>query len=843
MISRNISTLCLLLFITISSLSAQENIDSLEAVLPSLSGIEKINALNNLAEAYRKTSAEKCISYAREAMEMAREINNEAEICKANMNIGSGFSRLGESDSALFYFNRSLKIAAEKDYRQLKAKILNKTGIVYYVLGDFNKALDYYSGANTIYKNEKDDLGYAKTISNMGTILREFGDYKKADAYTWEAVNNYDRLGEYKYLTDAYNNLAISKYYIGDVDSMLILYHKAKEVSEKYNDKSGMARALHNIAITMQERQQYKQALEYEMESLKLKEEVGNLVEISNSYQTIGNIHDGMGKFNLALEYYLKALRIAEETDTKPEIGYALSCIAFTYQRMKEYNKAIEHFEKAVKIRREINEVSSLALSLANLAAVYLESGNIEKAGIYAREANDIASEIHNDYNMMNVSVTMGEYELALENFDRAIHFFSRAEELGREFENNSVIATALIGQGRVYKEAGSISKAIKAVEKSLHLSEDKNMKELTKTGYQLISDLYYAKGSSKKAFQAFQKYHQIKQALFDQNSSSQLAEMQTKYETDKKEGENELLKRESEIKALQINRQYNIIISGVLLTIIGIIVITLISYKKSIKREKEKQSAELERIRMSGELEQAASMQRSLLPVTLPESEKFEICTKFVPAYEVGGDFYDIFFKDEGKDMLCIANADVSGKGMKAAMTTVLTSGMLAQVKQRSFEKPSEALSSINISLCQKKPEKRLFAAVSFVMLDFVNKRMICSNSGQPEPILCRDGKVSFLTGDDPRIPLGMINNLEYKDSTVDIAGGDILIFYSDALPESQNEADEQFGYDRMTEVITRNSNENVNKIGDSLLGALNDFIGDAPQYDDTTIIIVKIV
>ncbi len=278
-------------------------------------------------------------------------------------------------------------------------------------------------------------------------------------------------------------------------------------------------------------------------------------------------------------------------------------------------------------------------------------------------------------------------------------------------------------------------------------------------------------------------------------------------------------------------------------LAVIVVVMSTYLTYRQRINVLERKHAVQLEQERIKEELHQAREMQQNLLPQVLPQSDAFETFAACIPTFEMGGDFYDMFWFDKSKEKLAIVTADVSGKAMKAAIMVVLTSGMLTQLRKLGFTTPSDAFTKLNLAIIEKKPEKRMFTAASLNFIDMKTRVMTYSNAGQPEPILYRTGRAEFLTSADPRLPLGQMSRVVYNHKDEQLMQGDVVIFVSDAFPESVNPNGEQYGYERMFEVMKHKSDWNAEELGNALLQNLKEFISTAPQYDDTTIVIFKLV
>jgi len=237
----------------------------------------------------------------------------------------------------------------------------------------------------------------------------------------------------------------------------------------------------------------------------------------------------------------------------------------------------------------------------------------------------------------------------------------------------------------------------------------------------------------------------------------------------------------------------------------------------------------------LEAELQDAHDMQMSLMPKNPPDIEGFDIAGFSKPAREVGGDFFDYFTTRDRKTG--IALADVSGKGLKAAMSAVLTNGML-HTESKIHTSCSEILIALNDSLCPRMM-KMMFTALGLAIIE--DDTLSIANAAQPYPIIKRQ-REAFEFRTDTDLPLGMMQDVEYLEQEFVIQTGDIVIFYTDGIIEAENESGEIYGIERLLQFISimdagMSSEETIKAIMDDVIA----FAGGAEQYDDMTIVVVK--
>jgi sigma-B regulation protein RsbU (phosphoserine phosphatase) len=232
---------------------------------------------------------------------------------------------------------------------------------------------------------------------------------------------------------------------------------------------------------------------------------------------------------------------------------------------------------------------------------------------------------------------------------------------------------------------------------------------------------------------------------------------------------------------------------------------------------------------RHRSEREEARRIQASLFPKSTPLAEQFHIQGLCVPAGEVGGDWYDYFRLPDGR--IAVVLADVSGKGMPAALLMSSTRGIL-RASAPFISKPSEALMKLNQMLVEDLPPEK-FITMIFGILDPNARTFTYSNAGHPWPIYT-NGHTRFLT-EASGLPLG-VTEYQFTDHIVEFTPGSRLLFYSDGIAEAENRAREDYGSSRLMQYAAR-----PELSADSLLTDVFGFSGTSTLADDATIVLIQ--
>ena len=246
------------------------------------------------------------------------------------------------------------------------------------------------------------------------------------------------------------------------------------------------------------------------------------------------------------------------------------------------------------------------------------------------------------------------------------------------------------------------------------------------------------------------------------------------------------------------------------------------------------------ERTRIKSELELAESIQSNMLPSifpAFPERSEFDIYALMDPAREVGGDFYDFFLIDE--DHLAIVIADVSDKGIPAALFMMM-SKILIKNYATTGNSPARTLELVNNTICQNNPND-MFITIWHGILAISTGKIIASNAGHECPILRSDGGEFKLFKDRHGVVAGSVPNLKYTEYEMELHTGDTLFVYTDGLPEACNPSNEQFGLNRILDVLNSEPDAEVEDLFVNMGVAVAEFVQDAPQFDDLTMLAIK--
>ena len=246
------------------------------------------------------------------------------------------------------------------------------------------------------------------------------------------------------------------------------------------------------------------------------------------------------------------------------------------------------------------------------------------------------------------------------------------------------------------------------------------------------------------------------------------------------------------------------------------------------------------EEVRVRTELDMASQIQKGALPDSFPafpDRQEFELYASMEPAKEIGGDFYDFFLIDD--DHLCLVIADVSGKGVPAALFMMASKIILADnaIMEKS---PSEILYDSNNAICANN-KLEMFVTVWIGILEISTGKLSAANAGHEYPALKKAGSGFAIFKDKHSFVLGGQEGMKYKEYEIRLEPGDKLFVYTDGVPEAQDPDGNMFQMERMINALNEDPDASPEQILGNVRGSIGRFVREAEQFDDLTMLCLE--
>lgn len=357
--------------IAVSGVLGSAEADSLEQTLPSLRGIERVDALNLLARQLARSVQDKSIQYATEALELARKINHRKGEAEALMAMSTAEYYRSQYAEAAAYIEKALVVIELLNDSALLFDALNKISINYRMTGRFEESLAFSFRALKITENLNDTLGKARMLNTIGGIYKELNDYSKALEY----------------------------------------YIIADEIYEAKNFLRGLAQTKNNIGIIHRTNTDYEKALEFYEQSLAIEKQLDNKRGIAQTLNNIGSLYLLLGKYSPAIESFNNSLLISRSINNPESQSISLNFLGETYSKLGRFNEAIESFEAMLKISEQTGSLGRKNLAIEQLARAHNQGGNYRQAAAYFEKLTALRDSIHQEHTRAIVAEIEAKYE------------------------------------------------------------------------------------------------------------------------------------------------------------------------------------------------------------------------------------------------------------------------------------------------------------------------------------------------------------------------------------------------------------------------------------------------
>lgn len=243
------------------------------------------------------------------------------------------------------------------------------------------------------------------------------------------------------------------------------------------------------------------------------------------------------------------------------------------------------------------------------------------------------------------------------------------------------------------------------------------------------------------------------------------------------------------------------------------------------------------EKQRLESELDLARSIQLGMLPKKI-DCPGYEIAGMMLPAKEVGGDFYDFF--QVGDDKLCFVVADVSGKGVGAALFMTVAKMVIKTAAQTKDVRVDQLLGTANDLLCQENPAE-LFVTAYVGIVDLTTGDISYACAGHNPPILVRrDGETAFIPV-TPKLPLAGMEHMRYQSQQIRLNKGETLFLYTDGVTEATDRQENMYGNDRLLQTVKNRQVSPAEQMVRFVKADIDEFVAGAPQFDDITLLVIR--
>lgn len=664
------------------------------------------------------------------------------------------------------------------------------------------------------------DTSKAKIYNELAIEVISYSAEKALD-FAQKALDLSEKFDNQKELMYAYNGLGMAYFKKGSIDKAINYNRKSLELSKKLNDKKQTAFVYNQLGVIYKQKGDYEIAINYFQKSENIYEELGIPLQTGLALSNIGNIYYFFNTdFDKALDFYERGYKLFEQAGAKNYMALVMINIGLIYEEKKQFPKALDYLFRALKIFEEIKSQSGIARVQTNLIDVYVKMHNTSLALKYAQSAYNSYKQIGDKGNTANSLQAIGRIYLENQSYETALNYFHQALS--------------------IYKE-------------------QRQKKDISET-YKFISNALFGLGDFKKAYEDFQTYSSLKDSVLKDDYLKQVQEMNTKYETDKKDKELLIQKKDIEKKDLEAKRK-NIFLIAVALIAILVIAFSFVLYRQFTEKKKAnillaQQNDEIKNQRdqifqqkkeITDSIHYASRIQRAVLPSPkILEDYGLQYFILYKPRDIVSGDFYWINQKD---NRVIIAAADCTGHGVPGAFMSMLGMTLLSEIVTKGeFSNAAQMLDQLRNLIVKslhqsgKTEETKDGMDVALCILDKENSTVQYAGAFNPL-ILIRNSEVIETSAD--RMPVGFHDklNVPFTNNELQLQKDDTLYIFSDGyIDQFGGENGKKFMSKKFKQLLASLENEAMDNQREILDKTITDWRGEMDQIDDIMVIGVRV-
>ncbi|HMN32024.1 MAG: sensor histidine kinase [Chitinophagaceae bacterium] len=373
----------------------------------------------------------------------------------------------------------------------------------------------------------------------------------------------------------AHNSLGYIQYFKGEYEKSIESFQNYFIASEKINDKKAMAFAKNNEGNVYIELGNYIHALDKYNEALALRKSINDSAGIAMSYNNIGYIYKDLGDYEKAISNFLLALKIYEELEDNKSIGVTYSYIGIVYWKKKDYALAHSYLDKSYKINFLNNDEGNMAINLHTKGIIYIEENKFDSARYYFEKAKAIYKKQQDIRQLAIIYQAIAELYQKQNNSDSTIYYYQKSISSNHTIQNKRSLGSLYIGIANAYLKKNDNANTKLYLDSAYQSNMLTQKKENWKDYYQILSDYYNKIGNTAYSLTSLKQFNLYKDSILNEENQKAIADMQTKYDVEKKNQQIILQKTEIAKK--------NYMLSGM----VGIIILTILlafSYYKRIK-------------------------------------------------------------------------------------------------------------------------------------------------------------------------------------------------------------------------------------------------------------------
>lgn len=644
----------------------------------------------------------------------------------------------------------------------------------------------------------------------------------------------------------AYN--ALTRAYLSvSTDTSLIYCDSALVASEFSSNKSQKALALKNKGILFYYQGFYSEAMDYYNQSVQLYQNIADSSGIAAVNNNMAIVYELIGDYDDAIEHHLKALHFYESKGSPNEIARSYTNIGTVYGAIENYSKSLFYQKKALEIYTLQKNSMGIANIYNNMGTDFTELQQFDSALFFHQKSLEIRLEINDTRGISTSLINVGNGMKNLKRYNEAIQYFDKALNLVKTLNDQRSTVSVLLSKSQLLMVLERYTEAETTLEEVSGLTGHYNFPIFQRDLYFNYSELYSAMRENKKALEYLKKYITLKDSLLKQESTNYIADLETKYQFEKKNQQityqnEQLIQQNLEIKK---NKLIAGLVFALLLVALSLLFITAWAFRTKLKSHKkiEEQNELLikQKNQITDSIHYAERIQKAVLPneTSLKQFRKNSFLI-YLPKDIVSGDF--IWVK-KIETQLVVAIADCTGHGVPGAFMSMLGISFLNEIPIGSYLKnPNMILDEMRIFIKNSLNQKGIIGEakdgihINILVFNETFSEFLYASASHPAVII-RNGKIIDLNYD--KQPIGIY----YKETPFNtynqkIEKDDTLYCYTDGIVDQFNKfGNQRFTSKRFKELLQNITTLDLDQQKKRIFSEFESWKGTTEQIDDITI------
>ena len=345
-------------------------------------------------------------------------------------------------------------------------------------------------------------------------------------------------------------------------------------------DKGELAAALTAMADAHRSASEHEPALGYYAEAIGLYEELGEKSPLGAALNHVGAIYRRISDYSQALEHHFQAQRTFEEAGDRRGVARTLNYIGIVHRQLGQYSEALAFYRESLAIYEDLGDEEWTGKLLNNIGNVYRYLDQLPEAAEHLSRSLEIKEKLDDRQGIANTLNNLGLTHQALGDPGRALEYYRRSLEIKGQLGDRKGTANTLQHVANAHRQRGELGLALARAREALAIATEVNARDDMVDSHLELSEIYAELGRYREAYEAFKGYERVKSEIFNERNSEIVAEMQARYETERKEREIEILKQKQALDALALDKQRTTV-SALIAGLALLLAISLLLYNR----------------------------------------------------------------------------------------------------------------------------------------------------------------------------------------------------------------------------------------------------------------------